>query len=91
MRCYYCRSKKVVKYGKRKTKYKLKQLYGCNNCKRKFVEEKDYERLKGGKKINLIIKDLHSRGLSLRDISHHLEKCHNINLHHSNVLRRTRR
>ena len=91
MKCPYCKGTNIVKYGRRKTRYKLKQLYKCNACGRKFIEEKDFEKYKGGKEVTIIICDLHRRGLSLRDISSHLKRCYNIELDHSNVLRRVRR
>lgn len=86
--CYYCRSVDVVKYGKRKTENLVKQLYHCNKCKRKFIEEKDFEKIKGGKKATKIIMDLYFRGLSLRSIRDHLKKTQDIIIDHSNILRR---
>ena len=89
--CFYCKSPNVVKYGKRKTKIAIKQLYHCNKCKRKFIEEKDFERIKGGEKITGVILDLYFRGLSLRSIEDHLLKAYKINLRHTSVLRRIKK
>ena len=89
--CYYCKNMDVVKYGKRKTKTAIKQLYHCNKCKRKFIEEKDFERIRGGEKINKVILDLYFRGLSLRSIEDHLLKAYKINLKHTSILRRIKK
>ena len=35
--CKHCGSKKIIKKGKTKTKYFVKQVYMCKNCKHKFV------------------------------------------------------
>jgi len=38
--CPYCGSKNIVLRGKRKTKYELRQLYLCKDCKRSFTSQK---------------------------------------------------
>ena len=37
MNCIRCKSKNVIKKGKRKTSYKTKQIYYCKNCKKYFT------------------------------------------------------
>lgn len=88
MRCPYCKGSDVVKYGKRKCWDQIKQKYHCNICNRHFIEDKDYARMKGGKFITNIMVDLHSRGVSLREIQDHLKKVHNLTITHSAILRR---
>ena len=40
IRCPICGGKHVIKKGKRKTKYRSRQVYYCKNCRKKFVENK---------------------------------------------------
>ena len=40
VRCTFCRSKKVVKKGRQKTKFGYIQLFYCKNCGRKFTGRK---------------------------------------------------
>lgn len=37
--CPYCASKDIIKRGKRKKKFELRQRYYCNSCKRSFVPQ----------------------------------------------------
>ncbi len=87
-RCPYCKSSNTVGYGKRHTKSGQKQRYRCNDCRRKFIENKDYERYKGNSKTTSLILDLYFKGISLRGIRDHLKQFYNLSLHHSNILRR---
>lgn len=86
--CPYCKSNNTVGSGKRQTRSGQKQRYQCNDCKRKFIENKDYERYKGNGKTTSLILDLYFKGMSLRGIKDHLKQFYNLSLHHSNVLRR---
>ncbi|MDH7517078.1 MAG: hypothetical protein QHH19_01860 [Candidatus Thermoplasmatota archaeon] len=38
MICPWCESKNVIKKGKRKTIYKVEQVYYCKNCRKRFVD-----------------------------------------------------
>ena len=38
--CPNCKSRKVIRKGKRKTKYNLKQVFYCKDCKKHFVDKK---------------------------------------------------
>lgn len=40
MKCPECKSRDVIKKGKRKTRYKLEQVYYCKNCKKRFVKKR---------------------------------------------------
>ena len=86
--CIYCGNSDVVKIGKRKNKGIIKQRWICNNCNRKFIADKDFERMKGDAKITALIMDLYFKGLSLRAIKDHLKQFYDMDIDHSNVLRR---
>lgn len=86
--CPYCKSNNTVGCGKRQTKSGQKQRYLCNDCKRRFIENKDYERYKGNSKTTSLIMDLYFKGISLRGIKDHLKQFYSLSLHHSNIMRR---
>ena len=68
MKCPYCGSEDIVKAGKRYNKYTTKQIYKCNECKRRFIERDGFEYMTYPKEI--IVKTLHlyAEGLSLSKI-----------------------
>jgi transposase-like protein len=72
MKCPYCRSEKISKRGKRYNMSGTKQLYICNKCKRKFVEQDGFERMRYNKKDIARAIHLHNKGLSLFDVKDHL-------------------
>lgn len=86
--CPYCKSQDTIGYGKRHTKNGQKQRYRCNQCRRWFIEEKDFQRYKGNGKITTLILDLYFKGISLRGIKDHLKQFYDLPLDHSNILRR---
>ena len=86
--CPYCKSQNTIGWGKRITKSGQKQKYKCNDCKRTFIEEKDFQRYKGNGKITTMILDLYFKGISLRGIQDHLKQFYDMDLDHSNILRR---
>lgn len=90
--CPYCKkSDNVVKYGKRKCYDQIKQKYHCNKCERHFIDERDYAKMKGGRHITNVMVDLHSRGLSLRQIRKHLENVYKLKVTHTSVMRRIKK
>ena len=86
--CPYCKSTHTVGFGKRKCKDTTKQKYRCNDCRRYFIEEKDFERYKGNGKVTTAILDLYFKGVSLRGVKDHLKQFYDLKLDHSNILRR---
>jgi len=86
--CFYCGSPDIIKFGKRKTETMIKQKYRCNECKKVFIQEKDFERVKGDSKITTLMLDLYFKGISFRGIQDHLKQFYNLEISHSNILRR---
>ena len=72
MKCPKCKGKDISKRGKRYNKSGEKQLYLCNKCKRKFVEQNGFERMRYNKKIIVRAIHLHNEGLSLFQVKDHL-------------------
>jgi transposase-like protein len=65
MKCPNCRSDKISRRGKRYNKSGEKQLYLCNNCHRKFIEDDGFKRMRHKKEDIVRAVSLHSDGLSL--------------------------
>ncbi len=72
MKCPYCNFENISKRGKRYNKSETKQLYLCNKCKRKFVEQNGFERMRYNKKHIVRAIHLHNEGLSLFQVKDHL-------------------
>jgi len=72
MKCPKCRSEDISKRGKRHNKSEEKQLYLCNKCNRKFVEQNGFERMRNKKEIIARAVHLHNEGLSLFQVKDHL-------------------
>ena len=72
MKCPKCKYSKIVKRGKRYNKSGTKQLYLCNECKRKFIEHDGFGRMRYNKKDIVRAIHLHNEGLSLFQVKDHL-------------------
>jgi transposase-like protein len=72
MICPKCKSKDVVKRGKRYNKSGIKQRYLCNKCKSIFIKKDGFERMKNNKKIISRAIHMHNDGLSLFQVQNHL-------------------
>src|SRR3989339_2196765 len=72
MKCPECKNEDISKRGKRYNKSGAKQLYLCNKCHRKFVEQNGFERMRYNKKDIVRAIHLHNEGLSLFQVKDHL-------------------
>lgn len=87
-KCVYCGCEDVIKASKRITKTMIKQRFRCNGCKRTFIQDKDFQRIKGDSKITTMMLDLYFKGISFRGIQDHLNQFYNLSIDHSNIVRR---
>jgi transposase-like protein len=85
--CAYCGSENVVKNGNRKTQGMVKQRFMCRDCKRTFIENKDFEKFKGEPKLITLVMDLYFKGVSLRKIKDHVNQFYGRKIHHETVRR----
>ena len=85
--CAYCGSENVVKNGNRKTQCMVKQRFMCQDCKRTFIENKDFEKFKGEPKLITLVMDLYFKGVSLRKIKDHLSQFYGRKIHHETIRR----
>ena len=72
MICPKCKSKDVVKRGKRYNQSGAKQRYLCNKCNSIFIKKDGFERMRFKKKDIARAIHLHNDGLSLFQIQNHL-------------------
>ncbi len=72
MICPKCKSKNVVKRGKRYNKSGTKQRYLCNKCESIFIKKDGFERMRNNKKIIAKAIHLHNQGLSLFQVTDYL-------------------
>ena len=72
MKCPECKNEDISKRGKRYNKSGEKQLYLCNKCHRKFVEQNGFEGMRYNKKHIVRAIHLHNEGLSLFQEKDHL-------------------
>jgi len=80
MQCIFCKSKKVVKNGKRRRNVRTKQSYFCNNCRRQFVETDGFERMRNRPKVIVRAIHMHEDGMSLSKVQNHLWQYDNIKI-----------
>ena len=81
--CKHCGSENFIKYGKENNK----QMYKCKDCKRKFVDNMFFERMKADPKIICLTLDLYFKGVSLRKISDHLKQFYDLDVYFTTVFR----
>lgn len=88
IQCLYCKSNEVIKRGLRKTQNRGKiQRYFCKECKRKFVLNDGFFRMRNNpQKITLCL-DLFFKGVSTRKIQEHLQAFYPHNSDNSNIYR----
>tara|TARA_Y100000310_G_scaffold299523_1_gene334444 strand:- start:1429 stop:2295 length:867 start_codon:yes stop_codon:yes gene_type:complete len=73
----YCKSKKVIKWGTRKTKNRGSiQRFCCRDCGRKFTLDSGFYRMRNSEKKITLCLDLFYRGISTRKIQEHLQAFH---------------
>jgi len=81
--CKFCGSENYIKYGKKNEK----QNYFCKDCRRKFVDNLYFEKLKADPKIICLTLDLYFKGVSLRKICDHLKQFYDLSVVHTTLLK----
>jgi len=84
--CPYCNSEDLIKSGKRKTQFEVKQRYECKKCKKRFVLS-PIPKIKGNAKLVCLAMDCYYKGLSYRDISDQFKQFYGLSLHHETIRR----
>jgi len=79
--CKFCGSPNVIKYGKKNGK----QNHFCKDCKRKFVGNGVFQKLKYDPHTISLTLDLYFKGVSLRKITDHLKQFYGLNVSHVTI------
>jgi putative transposase len=80
--CKFCGSENVVKRGFRNTeKGKVQRLF-CNNCKRKFILDEGFEKMKATPETVTVALDLYFKGISMRAIVDHIKQFYGVEVSH---------
>lgn len=85
--CVFCNSKNIVRNGMRCCKTQRKQRYLCRACKRAFIMNQEFSKLKGTPHVVTLTMDLYFKGISLRKIQDHLDQFYNLRIHHETIRR----
>jgi len=86
--CPNCKSKKIIKWAKRKTQNRgLIQRYKCNDCDKTFTINDGFFRMKNHPKKITCALDLFYRGVSTRKVQEHFKAFYPHNSDHTSVLR----
>ena len=90
--CPRCKSEEVVKRGYIQTEVNgQKRRYFCKSCKRKFIPQDAFYRMRNTPEKITCALDLFYRGLSTRDVQAHFKAFFPHNSDHSTILRWVRR
>ena len=89
-KCLFCKSEKIVKNSKRKTRAGIKQRYKCKNCNKRFVLE-PLKYIQVNSKILCLIMNEYFKGHSLRDVRDTLQQFYSVNVNHETIRRYIRK
>jgi putative transposase len=86
--CPNCKSKKIIKWTKRKTENRgLIQRYKCSDCDKTFTIKDGFFRMRNHPKKITCALDLFYRGVSTRKVQEHFKAFYPHNSDHTSVLR----
>ena len=77
----------IVRTGVQRNKSGLVQRYKCKVCGYRFNDREGFEKLKNNPTLILIAIDLYLKGLSTREIAHHLSMIYSSEISHVTVYR----
>ena len=84
--CPICKTRKdVIKRGMRNNQSGQVQLYYCKKCRKRFTGRPGFKKMKHNASIIAASLDLYYRGLSLRQITEHLEVTYNTNVSYGTI------
>lgn len=72
--CEYCKGKEIIKKGFRYNRTGKKQKHFCHACKRWFVEDDGFKRMRFKPKIIVRAVHQYEDGLSLSKVKNHLNQ-----------------
>jgi len=90
-KCPECNSKNLSKKGFRYNKIGKKQKYQCFDCKKWFVKQDGFERMRHDKKIISRAIHMHLDGFSLFKTQYHLEQHDGVKVSRETINRWTKK
>jgi len=91
IRCPKCNSNSTIRKGLTSSKEFASQRYMCKECKNKFTDKGESKGLKGNPLAVVATADLYFKGLSLRQIEHHMRSIYSLNVSYPTIHRWVRR
>jgi transposase-like protein len=86
MKCPYCKSRDVVKAGKRKNTTFRKQMYQCNKCMRRFTLNDGFLRMRHSPRVISMAINMYAKSSSLSQIKDHLYQFENVKVSRTTIL-----
>ena len=80
--CKFCGSENIVKRGYRNTQNGKVQRFFCKDCKRKFIVDEGFERMKATPETVTVALDLYFKGISMRAIVDHIKQFYGVEVSH---------
>jgi transposase-like protein len=80
--CKFCDSQNAVKRGYRTTQRGKVQRFFCKDCKRFFVVDEGFVKMKTTAETVTVALDLYFKGISMRAIVDHLKQFYNVEVSH---------
>ncbi|MGD0494663.1 MAG: DDE-type integrase/transposase/recombinase [Candidatus Bathyarchaeia archaeon] len=80
--CKFCGSQNIVKRGYRNTQNGKVQRFFCKDCKRKFIIDEGFERMKATPETVTVALDLYFKGISMRAIVDHIKQFYGVEVSH---------
>jgi putative transposase len=80
--CKFCGSQNTIKRGFRNTERGKVQRFFCKDCKRFFVVDEGFEKMKATPETVTVALDLYFKGISMRAIVDHLKQFYNVDVSH---------
>jgi transposase-like protein len=84
--CEFCKSKDIVKAGFRYNKSGKKQRHKCKKCKRQFIEDDGFKKMKNRPEIIAEACSCYKRGMSLNDTKEHLQEYRDTKISRKGIL-----
>jgi len=80
--CKFCGSQNTVKRGYRKTERGKVQRFYCKDCKRFFILDEGFEKMKATPETVTVALDLYFKGISMRAIVDHIKQFCGVEVSH---------
>jgi len=80
--CKFCRSENIVKRGYRNTQNGKVQRFFCKDCKRFFIIDEGFEKMKATPETVTVALDLYFKGISMRAIVDHIKQFYGVEVSH---------